>query len=580
MPGAADFIQKSVHTLEAGGLAVWIRRALAVAAIAGLALLYLMLEFRGLSTSWGMDQAQIGRQIASGHGWSTNFFRPLAIGQLERHGKSAAQRITSDTYNAPLPPLLDAIALRPVKAHWKINPRDIVYTGDRAVAAMSILTLLASIVVLYFTARRLFDDRLALLGCALVLLCDTFWQYSLAGLPQNLMVLLLNATVYAITRAVEGQGAGGRVGLWLAAAGTGFGLLALTHALTIWLFVAALIFFAFYFRPRIWAAVIPLALFLVIYAPWLARNYYVSGNPAGIAMYSVFDGVKHAEAGHMRRLELDVAGAGAGAFRDKVISNTMTQTGSLFRLLGWNVVALMFLPSLLHPFKRRETQIVRWMLLAMWGAGAIGMSVYGLAEEKGVAANQLHIVFAPLLTCFGLAFLLVQWNRFGIEYRLARLGFITLLFVLVALPMTFTFLARPSNRAQIQWPPYVPPYIAVLNDWMRPNEVTASDMPWAIAWYADRPAIWVPETLKTFTELGDYNVIGRPCTGIYLTPISGTQNNLGDILKGEYKDWAAAILRSVDVNKFPLKWATLLGLDNECVFFSDYDRSKTPPPSP
>ena len=66
--------------------------------------------------------------------------------------------------------------------------------------------------------------------------------------------------------------------------------------------------------------------------------------------------------------------------------------------------------------------------------------------------------------------------------------------------------------------------------------------------------------------------------GLYLTPISGSQNNLGDILKGEYRDWAAVILRSVDVSKFPLKWATLLGFENECVFFADRNRIQQPGP--
>jgi 4-amino-4-deoxy-L-arabinose transferase-like glycosyltransferase len=433
---------------------------------------------------------------------------------------------------------------------------------------------------LYFVARRLFDDRLALLACAMVLLCDAIWQYSLSGLPQTLLMLLFNATVYCIVRAVEAQYRGGRVGLWLAATGAGFGMLALTHALTIWLFVAALIFFAIFFRPRIWAAVIPLIVFLAMYSPWLARNFYISGNPGGVAIYSVFDGVGHSEAGHMRRMELDRNGAGVGAFRDKMVSNFVGQTGKLFQNLGFNIVALMFIPALLHRFKKSEAGIARWIVVAMWAAAVLGMIVYGAPEEKGVAANQLHIVFAPLLTCFGLAFLLVQWNRLGIEYRLARIGFITLLFVLVALPMTFTFLARPNGRAQIHWPPYVPPYIAVLNDWMQPAEVTASDMPWAIAWYADRPAIWIPDSLKRFTELNDYRVIGRPLNGLYLTPISGTQNTLEDVLKGDYKDWASVILRSVDINKFPLKWATLLGMENECVFFSDHDRSKAAPSTP
>jgi hypothetical protein len=50
---------------------------------------------------------------------------------------------------------------------------------------------------------------------------------------------------------------------------------------------------------------------------------------------------------------------------------------------------------------------------------------------------------------------------------------------------------------------------------------------------------------------------------------------LHDILKGEYKHWAAAFLRSVDLRKFPLRWAALLGLESECIFFSDCDRGKS-----
>ena len=135
-----------------------------------------------------------------------------------------------------------------------------------------------------------------------------------------------------------------------------------------------------------------------------------------------------------------------------------------------------------------------------------------------------------------------------------------------------------QRRQMVRWPPYVPPYVAVLNSWMKPNEIIASDMPWAIAWYANRRSLWVPDTIKTFTEFSDYNVLGGPVNGLYLTPISGSQNTLRDILKGEYRDWAPIIQRTIAIETFPLKWATLLGLENECVFFSDHDRSKVAPP--
>ena len=131
-----------------------------------------------------------------------------------------------------------------------------------------------------------------------------------------------------------------------------------------------------------------------------------------------------------------------------------------------------------------------------------------------------------------------------------------------------------NAKGSIRWPPYVPPYIAVINDWMKPNEITATDMPWAVAWYADRRAVWLPDTVRSYTEMSDYNLLGGRINAIYLTPISGGQNTLQDILKGECKDWATVILRSVDLQKFPLKWATLLGLENECAFFSDHDRQK------
>ena len=577
MPGAADFVQRAIHTLEEGFAAVWIKRALAIIVVLALSTFYIMHEFRGLATSQAMDQAQIGRNIASHRGWQTDFIRPRAVGQLQSNGKNVAKNIWYDTYNAPLPPLVDAVVLWPIRSTWIMSPRDIVYPGDKIIAFSAICFFVGSLFILYFTARRLFDDRLAALAVGLVLVCDTIWQYSLSGLPQMLMMFLFNATIYLLVRAIDAQYAGGRVGIWLAFTGIGFGLLALSHALTIWIFIPALIFSIFFFRPRGWAAVIVLSAFIVLYAPWLVRTYIVSGNPAGVAMYSVLDGINHSEAGHMRRVELDLEGAGPGMLRNKFVAGVTSQIGGIVQYLGWSVVALMFFVALLHIFKKRETAMMRWLVLAMWGGAAAGMAVYGIHDEQGVAANQLHLLFIPIMTCYGLAYLLVQWNRLEIDYRLARIGFLTLLFVLCGLPMIFNVVA-PTNRGSIRWPPYVPPYISILNTWMKPEEITASDMPWAVTWYSGRRSLWLPETVKAFTEFHDYGVFGAPVNGLYLTPVSGSQNTLSDILKGEYRDWAAVILRSVDLQKFPLKWATLLGLENECVFFSDHARQQIAPP--
>ncbi len=554
---------------------MWIKRGLGIVLVLGLAFFYMGHEFRGLATSQAMDQAQIGRNIANGEGWRTDLLRPRAVGQLQHNGKNVVEKIWYDTYNAPLPPLVNAIALRPFKRFWKMKPTEVIYTGDRLIAVTAICFFLASLGILYLLATRLFDERLALLATALVLLSDTIWQYSLSGLPQMLLLFLFNGTLYVLVRAVQAQFEGGRVGVWLGLTGIGFGLMALTHALTIWIFAGALIFSILFFRPRGWAASIILGMFLLLYTPWLVRNYVVCGNPAGVAAFAILDDIKHTEAGHMRRVDLDLADVGPGYYRNKITGNLVSQLGRVVEYLGWSIIAMTFFVSLLHIFKRRETAVLRWMVLSMWAGAVLGMAVYGLREEQGMAANQLHLLFVPIMTCYGLAYLLVQWNRLEIEMRIARLGFLTLLFLLCGLPMLFNF-GLSAQKGSLRWPPYVPPYISILHDWMGPQEITATDMPWAIAWYADRRALWLPETVKSFTEFHDYGIFGAPMNGLYLTPISGSQNKLGDILKGEYRDWAAVILRSVDISRFPLKWATLLGLENECVFFSDRDRQRVP----
>jgi hypothetical protein len=573
MPGTADTIQGVVHAMEAGGAAVWIRRALAVFAIAGLALYYFIHEFQGLSTSQAMDQAQIGRQIASGHGFRTNVIRPRAVGQLLSHGKKVPEKIWYDTFNAPLPPLVNALALLPVKSHWKMTARDVNYVGDKAIIFTSMLFFIASVVIMYFIGRRLFDKRLALLSCALVLICDMMWQYSLSGLPQLLLLFLFCLTIYFLLRAIQAQTGGGPVGVWLALAGVGFGLLALGHALTIWIFVGAFLFSIFYFRPRGYAAVIILVPFVVLYAPWLVRNYLICGQPGGVAVFSFFDGLRHSEIGWMRQMDLDLVGIGPGFLRIKIATEFLKQMGRLPEYLGFSIVAPLFFVSLLHRFKRPETAALRWLIFFMWLGAVAGMSTYGIHEELDVASNQLHLLFVPIMTCYGLAFLLVLWNRMEINLGIARVAFIALLFLLCGWPMLNTLLLGPA-QSSIRWPPYVPPYIAMLNTWMKPDEVTASDMPCAIAWYADRPAVWLPENVRAMTDLNDYRTLGKPVNALYLTPVSGSQNLLKDILTGEYKEWAAVILRSIDTAKFPLPWATLLGLDNDCVFFSDHDRER------
>jgi hypothetical protein len=99
-----------------------------------------------------------------------------------------------------------------------------------------------------------------------------------------------------------------------------------------------------------------------------------------------------------------------------------------------------------------------------------------------------------------------------------------------------------------------------------------SDMPWAVAWYADRRSLWLPTAVSDFTSLSDWDVLHGRIVGLYLTPISGYQPFLSNIVKGEYKEWAPFITRTVNLRNFPLKEATIFTKDAECIFYADRNR--------
>jgi 4-amino-4-deoxy-L-arabinose transferase-like glycosyltransferase len=133
----------------------------------------------------------------------------------------------------------------------------------------------------FFTARRLFDGKLAIMVVGFLLVCQTLWDFSLTGLPQMLMLFLFSLAGYFLVRAIEAHTLGERTLLWNGAAAVAFGVLALTHALTIFLFAGALLFMLLFLRPRGRDAAVMVAIVALIYTPWLIRNYQVCGNPLG-----------------------------------------------------------------------------------------------------------------------------------------------------------------------------------------------------------------------------------------------------------------------------------------------------------
>ncbi len=608
-------IQSFVHALEQGRLAIIIRAFLAVAIIGAIALICLGWKFRGFSDPVAMDQAQVGRELARGHGWSTLFIRPLELWQNEKNLGVVAKdgENLPDTYNAPLPPLVDALAIKLAGTKMEFGKGEFIAPAERLIVATSMVLFLASVAVQYFLLRRLFDARLAFWGSTLTLVCDLCWQYTLSGLPQMLLLLLFNLALYALVRAVEinkaievltgeslASTAGGgltleaaqvagartpRVLLWLVVAGVFFGLLMLAHALTVWLFFGALAFVAVTFRRRGPVVLVMLLAFALVYTPWLLRTYHVSGSAFGTALVSLYDGLNGTTAIHERStsdaLTHDVQ---LYFFRTKLQNGILAELGGLIGSLG-NIVAIAFFVSLLHTFRRPEINSVRWGVLTMWVCAVIGMALVGDggAAQPPVSANQLEILFLPVMLGFGLAFVLVLFSRReNTGGFLPRVVLFTGLFLVSALPLIFTLLPRNVPPVQVN---YLQPAIHLLNNWTDEHEIVASDMPWGVAWYADRKSLWLPAKFKDLLGLSDNAKLPGTLAGVFLSPVSRSESFYNGIYRGEYSDaeeknpnvgYPSLIFGRRDLPLFPFQQGYSILGDLSYTFYTDRPRWATP----
>ena len=595
-------VQGFIHSLEQGSLARYLRWGIIAVVILAVALIFLGWKFRGFQTAEAMDQAQVAREISRGHGWSTKFIRPLAIWQLEKNGGPLPKTNFPDTFNAPLPPLVNALAVKMAGNKSEFKAGEYVAPAERFIVALSMLLFLGSIVVEYFLLRRLFDARLAFWAATLTLLSDLCWQFTLTGLPQMLMLLLFNAGLYSLVRTIEAH-----LGLnepttamtdegavlvrpsifavpgWAALTGVFFALLTLSHGVTVWLFVGLLAFAGVYFRRRPAAVFMMLAAFALVCTPWLMRNVHVSGNPFGLAGYTIYDGISSSTSERMRSTDgPKIDDVSLIFFRPKIQDGIVSQLRGLSGSLGSNLLALAFFICLLHSFRRPGVNALRNAVLVIWLFSLFGSALLGNTADPGAAigANQIGVLFLPIMLGFGLAFVLVLFSRRDEALSsIARLVLFTALFVISGLPLLFTLL--PRAMVPFQYPPYFEPALNRLNGWIKESEVIGTDMPWAVAWYADRESLWIPDRFVQLLGLSDNEKLPGRMGGVLLTPISRNSPLFSGVLRGEYQEYQQLIFGRADQPFFPFHEGLLvMGDPSGYIFFSDSRRWEQPDKPP
>lgn len=513
----ATFIQHTELQKKSSNYFFLIRLILFVL-IAGLCVFELFLNFRGLEAPAAMDQAQIARQIARGEGFTTKFFRPLDVStQDSKLGKKKSPDFNhfKETNYAPLHAYALSAAIKAGEFDkFDKNRMDSeisnVYAGDRWVAGVSMVFFLIALILAYFLFTKLFDEVLACSVVAFMSLSELMLQYAVSGLAQPMMMALTLGIACLLGGAVHAQERyrNGQVTAYLCGAFVLAAVMCMSNFLCIWPAIGLLIFCACYFRPIGLHA----GLGTVILAAGAVLPIHLLLQPTGGILPHVMHAIFFSFGSDTGDLLLRATSDAEVTFNStdfflRLLGYTFGQWGTLFHDMGGIIVTPFFFLALFNKYKRRSVEAVKWAVFAMWLCSSVGMALF--SEAGDVSPTQLAIVFTPFFTAYGLSlvFNFLARLQLGVHFRAYRaLAIFTLLLIssgafLFELPVKLHIGILTSARGVPHYPPYYPPALnGKLYDITNANDVIVTDQPWAVAWYADRKALWMPTSVDDYTR--------------------------------------------------------------------------------
>lgn len=512
-----------------------------------IAISQLFIVYRGLSNDAAMDQAQIARQIARGEGFTTKFLRPRNISDHVKalREKAPYEEISvdfdhfRDTNQSMVYPYVLATALK-VTGYDKFDEKRMdtglsnIYGGDRVVSGVSMIFYLISLVLTYTLIRRLFDDVVAGSTVLLMGVSSPLLAYATSGLPQPFLtciVLTIGHILISLIRA-DDQEQRKRSIILSCVVYMLLVILCLTNAMCISTTIGFIVFAAIFFQPRGLHAAIGAAfmIFLVLIPGIISMADY--GGVLRHLTYGVFGGFGASEANTLLRTTSESALVfNTGNFFLRLLGYTFSQVNSMYENMGGIVTVPFFLLSLFTRFRRREVEGIKWAVFSMWVGSCAAMALFG--EDKIVSVSQISTLFTPFFAAYGLTqvFNYLSRMQLGTAYESVRnLAIAVIVFVsagmfLFQLPRELYMGVWSSAKGIPNFPPYYPPVLnGKLHDITNPNDIIVTDQPWALAWYADRKALWIPLSINDYVkDLEDAFKLGRQgVQGFLITPTSHT----------------------------------------------------------
>lgn len=489
---------------------------------------YYSVRFPGLRGD-ALDYAQLGRNLAEGRGFSTYILRPLAL----THGVNPTHQ--PDVTHGLLYPLVLAIAFGALGAK------------DAVVAGISGLFYLLTLPLLYLLGARLFNRTVGLLAMGAFAFSPVVLDAAISGLPITFTIFLMTALLLVLCSVIRRLEpvqavAGGEAivppavprGL-LTLAGVLTGALYLTNPVYFWMLPVVFGVVAFLYPARRISVLLAFTLpLLVLILPWMIRNGMLAGNPIfglrgselwmGTTPFPTFSGY--------RMLPSEVV-LGAGILPHIVKKGVLGFVNGVETLPTTNLSLLLIflLPSLLFRFSDPAANMLRRVAIGSFLAVFLGSLLFGF--------DVVQLLFVvPVLLVFAIAFLQHLWFQAQLSRFSAGMA-IGLLILAVCAPTL-----RNMTPGMVEKPHPLPEKIVaeeLKKTNRRPNEVVLSDQPWLVAWYADRPSLWIPVTND---KVGDLRKRFDGMRWLFLTSQAGALSAEWQSVYGSYASWNYAYRRA------------------------------------
>jgi hypothetical protein len=601
-------IQNWVHRIVVGGGVRYVRAGLILfigtALIAG----YNWRGFKDMSNAEAMDTAQLARNIADHKGYTTLFVRPFSLflvqrADAERNGippvgdtrdHSLIRDMHPDLANPPVYPLLLAGVMKvdPKMKYqaagsqrlWNHDGKFWIYEPDFLIGLLNEAIFFAGVVVVFFLSRRLFDRAVAWTSAGAFLGTDLFWRFSMSGLSTMLLILIFLGLTWGVVNlekaAREKQRSENFLMLLAAVIGFALGVGCLTRYSFGWLVIPVLVFLMLFAgQSRVILCLTVVAVFAVAVTPWMARNYRISRTPFGVAGYAMYETTTDFPEDRLQRaLEPDLSRINYVHVWNKFATNLQTSLQEDLPKLGGSWISAFFLVGLLIPYKNPGLRRLRYFLLLCLVVLLVVQS-FGkttLSEDCPVINSEnLLVLTAPVVIIFGVSLFYILADQLVLPAPQFRYLIIGGFGVAICLPAVVNFIT-PRTTA-ISWPPYLPPAIQRSANYMKPNELMMSDVPWAVAWYGRRQCIWLTLNAQAdFFNVYDYH---KPVKAIYLTPVTMDKRFLSQWVRADEHSWGSFALESMLKHElplyFPLRRAPAGYLPDQ-LFITDIDRWSRP----